>query len=208
VGLAADNDYFNKFDRTDYKVDDPIDAFQHKNTRDKFKQKLVRERIERERAERLAADNDYFSKFNRDDYKIEDRIDERQQLNTWIKFIQQLDDEHKAYSYFNKYYPEYLDRAEIQDILRDRTKVTKLAHIIDDNASIDGIPKDPENNEIFEYLGEFGHDFKSKHTGFLMVNEPDSYDRAVEAWQKYAKYADSDYSERTDIDTHEPIYIY
>ena len=83
-----------------------------------------------------------------------------------------------------------------------------MNHIIDGNANIDNLPKDPENNEIFEYLSEFGHEFKSKHTDFLIVNVPEDYDKAVEAWRSYVKYADSDYNEREDIDTYEPIYIY
>ena len=42
--LADDNDYFNKFNRADYKINDPIDVLQHMNTQDEFQQQLDDER--------------------------------------------------------------------------------------------------------------------------------------------------------------------
>ncbi|KAK8840001.1 hypothetical protein M9Y10_031286 [Tritrichomonas musculus] len=45
-----------------------------------------------------------------------------------------------------------------------------------------------ENEELYEYIDKFAHKFTSKHSDFLMINEPNDFDKAVNEWQYYNKY--------------------
>ena len=56
----------------------------------------------------------------------------------------------------------------------------------------------PENEELYEYLDKFAHNFTSKHSDFLMINEPHDFDRAVNEWNHYNKYPSENTIQRKD----------
>ncbi|KAK8847817.1 hypothetical protein M9Y10_018849 [Tritrichomonas musculus] len=158
-----DDEYFKKFDRNRFIVNDPLDKFKRKNAKDKFEKDRKNEKIKRE-------DDTYFKNLNRDEFKVKDPLDELMRMDVHDKFENDRKHERQAITVKENY------KRMFDDL---RKPLPKLNPIPSDWKPYSQILFEKENQELLEYFEKHGHEFENIDTENLMVNQPHDEQKAL-----------------------------
>ena len=159
---------------------------------------------QQQREQQLRDDDEYFNNFNREQYKQIDSIERMQKDAVRDKFNEQLQRERQQ-SPRAKEEREYRKQRQIErNIQIAKQALANAIELIQSNQHeiLMKQNKTKENEELYDYLEQNHHKFKSKDEEYLMVNEP--YDKE-DALQQY-KQRDKDKAEHEFND--KPIHVY